>query len=602
MRRVFAALIISGLTLGVFAQAPVRARKPAASKSKAAPQKKSSSRTSPSDQVEAWMNRLTLRQQVAQLLVVKFYGEALPAKSKEFRDLDRLVRQTGIGGLIVLNRVRNGLTVNAEPHAMASFINRMQRAASIPLIVGGDFERGASMRVANTVKFPHNMAYAAAKDLEGTRFLGLHTAREARALGVHWVFAPTADVNNNADNPVINLRSFSENPDEVAAHVRAFIEGAHSDPANKVLLSAKHFPGHGDTATDSHLGLANIPGDKARLDAVELKPFRAAIDAGVDSIMTAHLTVPALEPEPIPATVSYKIMTDLLKKELGFKGLVTTDAMDMFGLSKQFSPDEAAVRAIEAGVDVLLVPPDPEKAITGVVQAVQSGRISRARLRQSVMKVLAAKVHLGLHRHRLVNIENIPEVIDSPEAAEKAQQTADHALTLVRNEKSIFPLKAPETTCVYVLSVNQYSLLGQRFLEELKLRMPAVKTQRLDVSLDDVAFDEAAADAKQCSAVVVASFATGISSQGSNSLALPANLTRFVNLLIQNPVPVGLISFGNPYLLRNFPDVAAYIDGYSTVPTSEVAMAKALAGEIHFRGKMVVTIPGIADYGSGITQ
>lgn len=604
MRWVFASLIITGLALEVFAQTPARARKTTSSKSKAASQQKKSSpvHSSPSDPVEAWMNKMTLRQQVAQLLVVKFYGESLPAKSKEYRDLDHLVRQTGVGGLIVLNRVRNGLTVNAEPHAMASFINRMQRAASIPLIVGGDFERGASMRVANTVKFPHNMAYAAAKDLDGTRFLGLHTAREARALGVHWVFAPTADVNNNADNPVINLRSFSENPDEVAAHVRAYIEGAHSDPANKVLLSAKHFPGHGDTATDSHLGLANISGNRARLDAVELKPFRAAIDAGVDSIMTAHLTVPSLEPEPIPATVSYKIMTDLLKKEMGFKGLVTTDAMDMFGLSKQFAPGEAAVRALEAGVDVLLVPPDPEKAITGVVQAIQSGRISRARLRHSVRKVLAAKVHLGLHRHRLVNIENIPEVIDSPEAAERAQQTADRALTLVQNEKNIFPLKSPETTCVYVLSVNQYSLLGQRFLEELKLRLPSVKTQRLDVSLDDVVFDDAAADAKQCSAVVVASFATGISRQGDASQALPANLTRFVNLLMDQPVPVGLISFGNPYLLRNFPNVAAYIDGYSTVPTSEVAMAKALAGEIHFQGKMVVTIPGIADYGSGITQ
>lgn len=574
----------------------------AAPPSKKAVLKKSKSSPAHTSQVHAWMKRLTLRQQIAQLLVVQFYGESLPAKSKEYRRIDGLVRQTGVGGLIILNRVKNGLTVNAEPHAMASFINRIQRVASVPLIVGGDFERGASMRIANTVKFPHHMAYAAAKDIEGTRFLGLHTAREARAMGVHWVFAPTADVNNNADNPVINLRSFSENPDEVAEHVKAFIEGAHSDLANQVLLSAKHFPGHGDTATDSHLGLANVAGDRARLDAVELKPFRAAIAAGVDSIMTAHLTVPAIESEPIPATVSSKIMTDLLKKELGFTGIVTTDAMDMFGLSKQFAPGEAAVRALEAGVDVLLVPPDPEKAIAGILKAVETGRLSRARIRHSVEKVLAAKVRLGLHRHRLVNIENIPEVIDSVEAAEKAQQTADRALTLLRNGSGIFPLKAPETTCVFVLSVNQYSLLGKRFMEELKERSLSVKTQRLDVSMDDVAFDEAAADAKQCTTAIVASFATGATYRGDTALALPPNLSRFIDLLIESPVPVGLISFGNPYLLRNFPGVDAYVDTYSTVPTSEAAMAKALLGEIPFRGTMVVTIPGIAEYGSGITQ
>ncbi len=602
MRWFAACLLAIAFSYGAPPQKKASPARKSATAKKSVQKKQPSVRSVSSDPVKNWMQKLTLRQQVAQLLIVKFYGDALPTRSKEFRDLDALVRQTGVGGLIVLNRVKNGLTVNAEPYEMASFINRLQRSAAIPLIVGGDFERGSSMRMANTVKFPHSMAYAAAKDLDGSRYLGLYTAQEARAMGVHWVFAPAADVNNNADNPVINLRSFSENPDEVSAHVKAFIEGAHSDPDNKVLLSAKHFPGHGDTATDSHLSLGTVSGDRARLDAVELKPFRAAIEAGIDSIMTAHLTVPALEPEPIPATVSRRIMTDLLKKEMGFTGLVTTDAMDMFGLSKQFSPGEAAVRAIEAGVDVLLVPPDPEKAITGVVQAVQSGRISRERLRQSVEKVLAAKVHLGLHRERLVNVDNIPDVIDSEEAIRRAQETADRALTLVRNHGSLFPLQVPARTCVFVLSVNQYSLLGMRFMEELRQRSPDIHTHRLDISMEDSFFDDAVSDAQKCSSAVIASFATGAAYRGDASLALPPNLTRFINKMVESPVPVGLISFGNPYLLRNFPDVDAFINGYSTVPTSEIAMAKALLGEIPFRGRMVVTISGIAEYGSGITQ
>lgn len=553
-------------------------------------------------QVRRWMQRLTLRQQVAQLVIIPFYGDDPSSKSKEFRDFNRLVKQTGVGGLIILNRVKNGLVVNAEPYEMASFINRMQRAAAIPLIVGGDFERGASMRVSDTTKFPHNMAFAAAKDLEGTRFMALHTAREARAMGVHWVFTPDADVNNNADNPVINLRSFSENPDEVAQHVTAYIQGAHSDPSNKVLLSAKHFPGHGDTATDSHLGLANVAADRARLDAVELKPFRAAITAGVDSIMTAHLTVPTIEPENIPATVSAKIMTDLLKNELGFRGIVTTDAMDMYGLSKQFPPGEAAVRAIEAGVDVLLISPDPEKAIAGVVKAVQSGRISRQRIRQSVEKILTAKVAVGLHKKRLINLEAISEVIDSPEARERAQETADRALTLLRNGRDVFPIKAPDTACLYVLSENRYSQLGRKLIDELKDRAPKILAQWLDSSLADSTFDEIAEKAKTCSTVVVATFVTASAYRGDAALALSPSLTKFVETLIAGPAPVGLISFGNPYLLRNFQNVPAYVNTFSTAATSETAMAKAMLGQIPFRGKLVVTIPGLAQYGSGITQ
>lgn len=545
---------------------------------------------------------MTLRRQVAQLVVVKFYGEALPSSSEGYRDYVSLVRDTGVGGMIVLNRVRDGLVVNAEPHAMAAFLNRMQRAAAIPLIVGGDFERGASMRMSGTIKFPHHMAYAAAGDIEGTRLLGRQTAREARAMGVHWIFAPVADVNNNPGNPVINLRSFGENPEVVARHVRAYIEGAHSDPSNRVLVCAKHFPGHGDTAVDSHLGLARVEADRARLDAMELKPFAAAIAAGVDSIMTAHLAAPALEPKEIPATVSKNVLTNLLRKEMGFGGLIATDAMDMYGLSKQFSPGEAAVRAIEAGVDVLLIPPDPERAITGVVKAVESGRISPARIRASVEKVLRAKARLGLDKQRFTNIEETVDGIDVAEAAAAAQRTADRAITLVRDERGLFPIPQPDRACVFVLQENRWSTQGRKFMEEVKARGPRTLAMAVDSSLPDTALTAVAANASTCGAVYAAAYAAPSAFRGDAALMLSPPLTKFVEALLAGPAPVGLISFGNPYLLRGFPTVPSYAATFTTAPTGETAMAKALFGDIKFQGRLPVSIPGLAGYGAGILK
>ena len=226
---------------------------------------------------QRWLRTMTLRDKIAQLIVITSYGEAPSSRTAEYRDFVHAVRDLKVGGIIVINRVVNGSVRNAEPYAMASFLNRMQRLTKVPLLVGGDFERGASMRVSGTPKYPHLMAFGAAHDLALTRKLGLMTAREARALGVQWVFAPDADVNNNPENPIINIRSFGENPADVAANVRAFIEGAHSEPANRVLVTVKHFPGHGDTDTDSHMSLPHLGADKERMRSLELVPFREAI-------------------------------------------------------------------------------------------------------------------------------------------------------------------------------------------------------------------------------------------------------------------------------------------------------------------------------------
>lgn len=549
------------------------------------------------DTARRWLESLSPEERVAQLVMVPFYGNAPNPRSREWQQYEGLVRELRVGGMIVLNRVREGVVERADPYQMAAFLNRMQRLAHLPLIVAGDFERGASMRMTSTVPFPHAMAYAAAGDLEGVRRLGLATAREARAMGVHWVFAPDADVNNNPDNPIINIRSFGEDPQQVARLVRAFIEGARSDPSNQVLVTVKHFPGHGDTATDSHIGLGVVEASRERLDQVELVPFRAAIEAGVDAIMTAHLAVPALEPERIPATVSRRIMTGLLREELGYQGILTTDAMDMQGLAQMFPPGEAAVRALEAGNDLLLIPQDPRAAVQGVLEALRSGRLSQERIDRSVMKILEAKIRLGLDQQREVAIERIPDALLDPGDLESARATARGAVTLVKNERNRLPLKNPGKSCWFILSGSRFSTQGLGLLEELRSRKIRNATL-LDPQLPEAEFAAHANSAAACETVVLAAYVTASAYRGNVELA--GNYPAFVKLLLAGGRPVVLIALGNPYLLRAYPEAAAYLAAFSTARVSEEAAVRAVLGEAPVTGRLPVTIPGLAPAGFGI--
>lgn len=540
---------------------------------------------------------MTLHDEVAQLVVIPFSGRMLNPRSREFRNYVRLAGRVGVGGLILVN-VHNGrIMPHAEPLAVASFLNKIQNAAKIPLLVSGDFERGASMRVDATTMFPHAMAFTAGRDLSAARYEGEVTAREARALGVHWVFFPVADVNNNPDNPIINIRSYGENPQDVAAYDCAFIEGAHSDPSNLVLTTAKHFPGHGDTATDSHMNMATITADRKRLSEVEFVPFRAAIEKGVDAVMTAHIAVPALEEADVPATLSPVLLTKVLREELGFRGIIVTDALEMHGIANGFSVADAAVRSIEAGADVLLMPPDPEVAINAVVAAVHSGRITRKRIERSVMRVLSAKAKLGLAKKRLVDLDAVDGILNSPESNARAQRIADRAVTLVKNKAEAVPLRDPSKTCFLILTEPQATVAGQAFAQEVR-RRTAAPVGFADSSMPDVELDQAARQTSACEAVVVAAFASVAAYRGDVALGggFPALLTK----LIATDKPMILVALGNPYLLRNFPGVSAYLTTYSTVPPSEIAAVKALFGEIPIDGKLPITIPDIANYGDGI--
>jgi len=544
------------------------------------------------------MKTMTLRDEVAQLVFIAFHGESPNTRSREYRKFVRLIRETKVGGLI-LNNVANGRVVQkAEPYAVAAFLNRLQHMATVPLMVGGDFERGASMRLNGTTVFPHAMAFGAAGDPAFSRYEGEVTAREARAIGIQWVYYPVADVNNNPDNPIINIRSFGENPQDVAAQVKAFIEGAHSDKKNYVLATAKHFPGHGDTAVDTHVNLATIPADRERLERLELVPFKAAIEAGVDSIMTAHVAVPALAPPNLPATLSPAILTDLLRKDLGFRGLVITDALQMAGVANGFSTGDACVRALEAGADTLLMPVDPDAAIKAVVAAVQSGRLTRQRIQESVIKILSAKEKVGLDKKRFVNVESIADTVDSPEANEKAQEIADRAVTLVRNAGDLVPLRSPGDACFVVMPESRASTEGQVFTQEVRKRVPRAALATLDPSMSRTDVDDALAKLPGCQSYLVAAFASVGANRGGVSLA--GELPHAIETLVASGKPVALAALGNPYLLRDFPRVAAYLATFSTVPPSEIAAVRALFGEIDIRGHLPVSIPGLANYRDGI--
>jgi len=541
---------------------------------------------------------MTLRDEIAQLVFIPFSGASPNTRSRAYEKFLRLVRTSKVGGLILINVTSGHLVAKAEPYALATFLNRMQRLAPVPLLVGADFERGASMRVNGTTVFPHAMAFGAAGDPEFSRYEGLITAREARALGIQWVYYPVADVNNNPDNPIINIRSYGENPQQVAAQVAAFIEGAHSDPRNLVLTTAKHFPGHGDTATDTHMNLATIPADRDRLDHLELVPFRAAIAAGVDSIMTAHIAVPALAPADLPATLSPAILTGLLRKDLGFHGLVITDALDMGGVAKGFSTGEACVRALEAGADTLLMPTDPDEAIRAVAAAVVGGRLSRQRIQESVIKILSAKERLGLDRKRFVDTEAIGDLVDPPEAEEQAQQIADRAVTLVRNPTNLLPLADPDTTCFVVMPESRYSSEGIVFGQEVRKRSRATLVS-LDPSLSRQDIDDAIHRLPTtCSAFVAAAFASVAANRGS--VGLGGELPYAIDSIAALGKPVALVALGNPYLLRSFPQTAAYMATFSSVPPSEIAAVKALWGEIAISGHLPVSIPPFANVGDGI--
>ncbi|HMK23840.1 MAG TPA: glycoside hydrolase family 3 protein, partial [Terriglobales bacterium] len=394
---------------------------------------------------EKTLHKLSTEEKVGQLFMVWARAQFLNDSSDVYAELHQIMEKYHVGGFAMTVPVDGDFLYKSEPYEATMLLNHLQAESKLPLIFAADFERGLSMRLNGTTVFPHSMAFGAAGKLGYAESFGRITAEESRAIGIHWNFFPVADVNSNPANPVINTRSFGEDAQQVGELVRAYIKGAHE---GGMLTTAKHFPGHGDTASDTHLGVARVDGDITHLNTIELPPFEKAIEAGVDSVMVAHVTVPALDPDPNHvATISPAVVTDLLKGKMKFQGIVSTDALDMAGLTKLFISDvgRAAVEAFKAGNDLLLIPADLGASYRAMLEAVKSGEISEARLDGSVLKLLKAKASLGLHKARLVDVSQVAKQVGRPANVLAGQQVADDAVTLVRDNGKLLPLKAERT-------------------------------------------------------------------------------------------------------------------------------------------------------------
>ena len=537
------------------------------------------------------LKKMTIEEKIGQLVACRFTGSFRNADSAYLRELTDLVVKSGIGGLILFG---------GEVYETAELANAFQKLAKVPLLMASDFERGTGNQVTGATLFPPLMSLGAAGSEDLAYGMGRVTALEGRAMGIHMTYAPVVDVNINPDNPIINTRAVGADPGLVSRIANAFIRGVQD---NGMIATAKHFPGHGDTSQDSHSLLPTIDAGLERLEKVELVPFKAAVDAGVRAVMTAHLAVPALDPTPgLPATLSAPILTGVLRGTFGFRGLIVTDALEMAGVTNAFSTEEASLRAILAGVDQLLLPPEPAKVIAYLAGAVHDGRLPERRVDESVRRILEAKASLGLNRSRFVRIDELDRKIASRAFLEQAYGTFESSVTLVKNERGALPLAAGDgNVAVFSLSsdLGDY-FAGRAFVSAMRQRFPDAAASYADGDTGHEALDEAFTAASGAGTVVFALFSRVSAGKGSVGLEPShVNLIRKFAAMENGPAVV-VVSFGSPYFLRNFPEVDAYVCLYRSTPETQDIAARALAGEMNVGGKLPVSIPDLYPVGHGI--
>jgi beta-N-acetylhexosaminidase len=576
--------------------------------------------------VDQTLKRLSLDEKIGQLLVTSFNATFTSADSDAADRLRHLVRDVKVGGIHAFggSEMMPGLMLNpsygnggapsrkGDPYAAAALLNRLQKDADVPLLATADFEGGVGIMLNGATRLPRAMAIAAARDTDLAFRAGKVSAEEGRAVGVGVNFYPVVDVNNNARNPIINIRSFGEDVLLVSDMAQAYIRGIE---AGGMISTAKHFPGHGDTATDTHLGLAVIEHPRSRLDQVELPPFRAAIDAGVGAVMSAHIVLPALDPAmvpgaarplPTPATLSRPILTGLLRDQLKFDGLIYTDSMSMFAISQNLPADRAAALAVKAGADQVLHSPDDDAAFRGIKAAVAAGEIPEAQITRSVERILTAKARIGLHTSRTADLSAIDARLGTRDHLNTAAELSARAITLVKDEHSQVPLTVTQTANVLYLSVIDYAsgwregAPSRTFLPELKKRWPNVTGVEVSDRATPDQFDLVRSLAHRADAIVAAVFVRIASYSGRMDLS-ERQVALLDDLAGQNK-PYVAVLFGNPYTATVLPKIPAVLLTYENYDGIELAAVKALAGEAPIRGKLPISLPGLFPLGHGLDR
>ena len=549
--------------------------------------------------VEKTLASMSLDEKVGQLIIPATVGMFLSRESDTFKQIRRDIVEFHVGGYHMLGEV-NAIH---EPVGAALLINHLQELAKLPLMITADFEGGVGLRYLGATRLPRAMAIGATGNPEMALEAGRICAEEARAMGVNVNFYPVVDVNNNARNPIINIRSFGGEPGLVARMARAYIRGSQSAG---VMATAKHFPGHGDTSTDSHLELPSIDVDRARLDSIELPPFRAAIEERVGGVMSAHIALPKIETGKLPATLSTKMLTGVLRGELGFGGVVFTDALTMRGISAHYPDGEAAVRAIKAGADVLLYPPSVEQAFLAVKNAVQSGEIKESRIEESVRRILSAKATLGLDQYRFSDLNKLDQLLGTSEHQRVARGIIESGVTLVRDKRNVLPLKlTPEQKVLFITVVDNSEgwrdgVPGRAFLAGLASRHARTTDVHVTEKTSPAEFELIERLAALSDVVIVNGFIRVAAFKGSVDLTEgEINLLKHLSAIEK---PFVFVLHGSPYVIAFVPELPTYVLTYEYYPAAEEAALKAVLGEIEFKGKLPVELPGLYKIGDSILK
>ncbi|MDB4886956.1 MAG: hypothetical protein JWN79_2394 [Gemmatimonadetes bacterium] len=549
--------------------------------------------------VEATLASLSLRERVGQMISVWVLGDYTNTRDSSFAEVLRWIRQDHVG------HVTMSL---GSPMEVAEKINAMQRAARVPLLVGADLEPNLGrleggvfahymIYGGGATVFPNAMAIAATGRERDAYDVGRAIGEEAKAVGILANFAPVVDVNNNPANPVINTRSFGEDARRVAALSAAFVKGSQDAG---VIATIKHFPGHGDTDVDSHVGLPQVRASMARLDTVELVPFAAGIGAGAGMVMTAHIALPAVQGDATtPATLAPRIITGLLRDTLHFTGLAITDAMTMGGIGKGYTTAKSSILAVKAGADVLLKPSDPTEAVNALVAAVERGDISRARIDSAVRRVLELKARTGLATARFVPLDTLRDVVGSPEHRAIAADIARRAITLLRDRDSLVPAARGARTVVVQYLPETELRAGRVFAATMRQGIANAGVFRIGPYSTPAQLDSIARAVRAAGRVVVATYVRRI--EGEGRFAIPPHIAGWIDWLGTHERAT-VVSFGNPYLLRQFPGVGTYLVAYGVADDLERAAAEAVLGRGAIQGTIPVSLPGLFTRGDGLRR
>jgi len=539
---------------------------------------------------EQTLQELTLREKIAQMLIYPMFLKFRNTENKQWQELIELVESDGIGGIHLWSG-NAGLS--------ATMLNELQLRSKVPIIVDMDIERGLQQRFTEGTQTPPLMAIAATGNPQNAFEAGKVVAIEGRSVGMHWSLAPVVDVNNNPDNPIINTRAFSDDPDMVADFAVQYIKGLHS---GGMLATAKHFPGHGDTKTDSHKSLATIPSDSTRLWSIELAPYQKVIEAGVDAIMVAHLTSPDYQVHSqTPATLSKFWIQDILRGKLGFRGAVVTDAMDMGAITRNFTDDYALINAINAGCDVIIQNHNYRQAIDTIENAVKNGLIKQSRINEAALQMLRLKEKVGLHLSKKTNFETMQRNLGLEESHRKAKDIAQKAITLVRNEHDLIPLSSKNGKKLFIID-----LFGKTHKHEQSIATKTLLQNGLPIEF--IAVDESdsaeylqflVSQIPKESQIIINAFVKPRDRKGT--VYLTDTQTRFVKLLIERSNRIILISYGNPYLIRDFPEIPAYLCAWYDQSNLQKAAANAILGNYNITGALPISIPNVANRGAGIS-